>query len=346
MNRISSLPEFQNSCLAKEFRNLPFGFVDVGALGGIHPVVEPVASHTHAICFEPDPAGAAALRQKYGGKSSYAGVTILETALGGPGSGREQLYISKVPTNTSLLKPSEHFIRRYNARKFEVDRVVDIKTRTLDDVLAENPGIGPRPGELMKLDTQGSEFRILKGAHNLLSEGCLGIWCEVEFFQVYENQETFTDLDGLLRDYGFSIYGLYPHYRSIKALDRRHFNTEERLMWADAVFIKDPLDSRNANRSFSTRDLNALILIALLTRFYDLGIEIIRHVYSEGPERTALESMVRGLAAVNGAMIQGEIEALYKACSQDWGEASILAAEFISRHRSNNTIDHLLDRSR
>lgn len=346
LNAISSNPEFRKTRLFEDLKKTPLGFVDVGALGGIHPLVEPLASHTHALCFEPDPADCAALREKYKSQCPFSKITVVETALGTPGRENEQLYISKVPTNTSLLKPSEHFIRRYHAKKFEVDRVVPIKTRTLDKVLAETAGLGPRMGELLKLDTQGSECRILKGATRMLSEACLGIWCEVEFFQVYEGQETFADVDLFLREYGFLIYGLYPHYRSVKSLDRSLYRTEERLMWADAVFIKDPLDPRNFQRTFSDRDMNVLILIAMMTRFYDFALELIRRTFEEGAARTALESVVRELARINPEDMQREIKRLYDDSMKAPEGAWMLAEQFVTRHRSNNTVEHLFDRAR
>ncbi|HTL48852.1 MAG TPA: FkbM family methyltransferase [Verrucomicrobiae bacterium] len=346
LDLIASDPGFKTTKLFRELQKNPFGFIDVGALGGIHPIVDPIAGLTHALCFEPDEKDCEALRNKYAEASSFARVTVEQTALGAPGKEKENLYISKVATNTSLLKPNPHFISRYQAKKFEVDRVLPIQTRTLDSVLAGGKDLGGRMGEMLKLDTQGSEYRILKGAEKLLDKTCLAVWCEVEFFEVYEGQETFSDIDRLLREHGFLIYGIYPHYRSTKSLDRSQYTTEERLMWADAVFIKDPLDSRNQGRKFSERDLQSLVLIAMLTRFYDFALELVRGPYPEPADRKALENLILTLAKVDNYGLRDDIERLNKACSKNPDRTNVLVGLFVSRHQSNNTVDHLLDRVR
>src|SRR5262249_3060438 len=155
-------------------------------------------------------------------------VKLSRDALAGA-TGKRKLYVTRVPTNTSLLEPNPRFISRYQAEKFAVDRVIEVATRALDEVAAAPFG------EILKLDTQGSEHEILQGASRLLSARCVAVFCEVEFFQVYRGQKTLSDIDILLRAHGFSLYGLYPHYRSTKSLDPSRAHTEERLMWADAV---------------------------------------------------------------------------------------------------------------
>jgi len=131
-------------------------------------------------------------------------------------------------------------------------------------------------GEFIKLDTQGNEYEILQGAQRLLNERCLGIFAEVEFYDIYQDQKTHAELNILLKDYGFSIYGLFPSYWSTKTLDCRNYVTKERALWADTLYFKDPLDTHNAHRHFSDRDIQVLTLIAIMMKFYDYAFELIR----------------------------------------------------------------------
>lgn len=70
----------------------------------------------------------------------------------------------------------------------------------MDAALAET--LGERTVDAIKLDTQGSELDILRGASRALSS-CTLIEIEVEFNPIYEGQNLFCDVDRFLRDRGF-----------------------------------------------------------------------------------------------------------------------------------------------
>ena len=239
VNSLTQDPEFQKTALYKCFQEKPLGFVDVGSLGGVHPLMNPAASLVHALCFEPDKKASRSLRRKYAKNSPFARVDVNPLALYSECGNGRKLFVCKTPTNTSLLEPDQNFIRRYKAKKFELDHITDISATTLDTVLGHIAH--DRMGEFIKLDTQGSEYEILKGASHVLNDRCVGIWCEIEFFEIYKQQKVYADIDLLLRDYGLFIYGFYPRYRSTKTLSPKNHSSEERLWWADALFLKDPL---------------------------------------------------------------------------------------------------------
>ena len=115
----------------------------------------------------------------------------------------------------------------------------------------------------LKLDTQGSELDILRGAGTALDR-CLGIEIEVEFVPIYVGQPLFADVDQWLRARGFLLWRLHPlvHYseRPGAGLSRRgcaYFDRacvsfpvgSGRLTWANAIYFRDyrqvpALDSR------------------------------------------------------------------------------------------------------
>lgn len=332
---LAKSPRLAGTRLLQRFLEEPLGLIDVGSLGGVHPFVEPAASLVQALCFEPDEASFRALEQQYASPAPYAAVKVLQDALGGTAATDRSLYVAKVPTNTSLLEPNPRFIERYAAERFKLDRVIPIATRPLDDI-AFSPRIAARPfGELIKLDTQGSEHEILEGARRVLRERCVFVACEVEFFQVYRGQKTLTDIDLLLRGEGFSLYGLYPHYRSTKALDAARERTEERLMWADALFFKDPFDDLNAGKSFSPRAIEALIVAAWLTGFYDFAIELTRKCVSEADGREALIGIAREAAQAGAQALMED----FKAWQAKGASAYLDVRKFVDRNLSNSSTD-------
>jgi FkbM family methyltransferase len=332
---LAQSPRLAGTRLLQRFREQPLGLIDVGSLGGVHPFVEPAASLVQALCFEPDEEGFHALQRQYASAAPYAAVKVLQDALGGTAAKERKLYVSKVPTNTSLLEPNPRFIERYAAERFKLDKVISVATRPLDDIAFSGELAGRPFGELIKLDTQGSEHEILEGARRVLRERCVFVACEVEFFQVYRGQKTLTDVDLLLRGEGFSLYGLYPHYRSTKALDPARERTEERLMWADALFFKDPFDDLNAGKSFAPRAVDALIVAAWLTGFYDFAVELTRKCVSEAEGREALVRIAQE-AAQAGARVLADDFSAWRAK----GATSYLdVRKFVDRNVSNSSTD-------
>ncbi len=338
MNSIAGLAQFRASSLAHEFQAEPLGFVDVGSLGGVHAVVDPVAQLVHALCFEPDPEGFELLRAKYASPAPYAGVSLERIALAGDTRAKRTLHVSVTPTNTSLLEPNPVFINRYRAHRFMPSHVVDVATTTLDEVVfsGRHPG---RFGEFMKIDTQGSEHEILQGASRVLSERCVAVFCEVEFFNVYRDQKTLADITCLLREHGLALYALYPHYRSAGTLDRRTHDTEERLMWADAVFFKDPLDDMNLARPFSARNARALILCAMTMRFYDFALELAGRFVEVAAERSLLTDAIQRLARTDRDRFLADYRQVKDEIRSDADFLKL--AKFVETHRFNSSTEHL-----
>ena len=324
LNSLAQSPHLPGTRLWQRFRSEPLALIDVGSLGGVHPVAEPAASLIQALCFEPDEESFRALERQYASPAPYAAVKVMRDALAGT-RGERDLYVARVPTNTSLLEPNPRFISRYRAERFTVEKVIKVATRPLDEV-AKAPF-----GEIIKLDTQGSEHEILEGASCVLHERCVAVFCEVEFFQVYREQKTLSDIDVLLRSHGFSLYGLYPHYRSTKSLDPSQEHTEERLMWADAVFFKDPFDDLNAGKTLPPRAIDCLILAAWLTGFYDFAIELTQKCVAEAEGRDALVHLAREAARAAASVLMDDFRAERR--------AYIDVRKFVDRNISNSSTD-------
>jgi len=147
-----------------------------------------------------------------------------------------------------------------------------MRTARLDGVL------GNFPAEFIKLDTQGTEYEILQGAQYTLTTQTAAIYCEVEFAQIYEGQKLFGDIQCFLHDFGFSFIGFdNMSYRSRWRLGR------ERLLHADALFIKDPLE-----QTVSHRQAQVAAMACKLCGYDDLYREIVEMLY---PEPVPVEAM-------------------------------------------------------
>ena len=86
--------------------------------------------------------------------------------------------------------------------------------------------------DLIKIDTQGYELKVLKGADKIISPTfARAVYVEVLFVELYEAQPYFLDIYKVLSERGFRLVGFYNIFRSVQS---PHF-----LLWCDALFVSD-----------------------------------------------------------------------------------------------------------
>lgn len=297
-NGLADDPDFAASAPGQALARTPLGFVDVGARGGVHPLVEPLARHTAVLGFEPAADECARLRDEIAQGSPWACCEIEPQALG-ERRGPAELHVLTAPTNSSLRHPNDDFTRRYGMAKWRVLEREPLETTTLDHVLFEERRDETFWGELLKLDTQGTEYEILAGSCRTLAERTVAIVSEVSFCELYRGQRLFSEVEMLLRQQGFAFYGFASlHHRSQRMLDKKTAAGRERLMYADAVFLRDPLPGGPAaTLPNDPRRSHALFTGALLLGYGDFALELARATWADGAERARIESLVRRTSA-------------------------------------------------
>lgn len=127
---------------------------------------------------------------------------------------------------TSLGDPANAF--------FEVLGTSEVKTKRLDDV-----------GEVqacdcLKIDVQGAELDVLKGAVRTLRETAV-VEVEVEFVPLYENQPLFAEIDMFMRKNGFLLHKFAEvGGRAMRpfVLDNNPFKPMSQILWANAIYVR------------------------------------------------------------------------------------------------------------
>jgi FkbM family methyltransferase len=306
------------------------GFIDVGVRDGIHPVIAPVAGKTSVLAFEPDAAECERLRTHYAG-SGWRDVTIEPVGLA-ERTGTATLHVTTASTNSSLRPVHRPFVERYRMDKFRPLSSEPVETTTLDDVLARY-GDSPGHGDFVKLDTQGTEYEILTGASRTLSERTVAVLVEVWYCQVNDGQRLFSDIEGLMRGHGFSFYGAGMHYRSCKRLDKRRYLTRERPLWADAVFLKDPLAGGYVDVRLTERQAHLLFVCASLLEFYDFAYELACATWADGQERERLDRFIRTLSRLPLAETTLSVRQLAADIAAEPRRANVIAGKFVDARR-------------
>ena len=179
--------------------------------------------------FEPDPTSFAQLRAL---TAAYPRVTAVNAAVGDR-AGEAPFFINTFSQTNSILRPKdgagEFLVASYGLDLRQETRVQVI---TLDQYCAEH---AIERIDLLKLDTQGYELRVLDGATSLMQRRAIPlIYLEVGFIPLYEQQPLFPEVYQYLYDRDYRLVWLYE----------RNFRTHLFTIGANALFVDTAVGSR------------------------------------------------------------------------------------------------------
>lgn len=154
--------------------------------------------------------------------------------------GRQTLYVTHVDSGSSLLEPviqpgMQHRITRAAMDYLFPVRPVEIDTITLSDVIGMGHANVP---VLVKLDTQGTELSILRGAANWLAENrIVGIEMESTLLAqpIMKGSGKFWEACQYLEQAGFELLDINP-IQATSRLEKPHPSGKRFLNECDAVF--------------------------------------------------------------------------------------------------------------
>lgn len=146
-------------------------------------------------CFEPLAGPRAALEALFRDDQH---VRVHADAVGAA-SGEAQIHVSRRDDSSSLLRISQLQSSRFPGT--EEERIEEVVVIALDEVFV-TPAL-PRP-VLLKLDVQGYELEVLRGAEHLLGSVDT-ILVECSFEEFYEGQPLFDEIYRHLCDRGYRI---------------------------------------------------------------------------------------------------------------------------------------------
>jgi len=180
--------------------------------------------------IEPDPDSFAILSE-----TAIEGVSYFNLALSDK-DGESVFYKNKISHTNSLLKVNEKShdsigitkaIKENNTEYFEnFNHEIKVKTMTIDSFLTANP-IGDI--DLLKIDVQGAEKLVLTGAANTFPH-VKAMVIEVSFYDYYEQQSSFLDVERIIAPYGFKLF-------SISEISNNPMNG--RTDWAEVVYVNE-----------------------------------------------------------------------------------------------------------
>lgn len=290
-NKVDLRPLF--SALPADFR---LTVADIGSIGGLHKRWGDLADRLVTINFDPlDP------RKSTENDRFYP-------YLIGDHEGRATLKITSRPSMSSTLLPDRGFFAAFWDKPSHVEVVRETEAAvTRFDPLMQSEGLIP---DAIKIDVQGGEAAVLSGAAETLRRSVLLAEIECSFVPRYENQETFDQIVGRMRELGFGLIDLrrlkryrYENRSGVRDPSLGRGMRAGRLIFCDAIFALEPdllwdRIERGGEANGPHAALKAMVLFLIYGKA-DLAAAVFDHVPDEIPTETR-EACHRFFAGLKG----------------------------------------------
>jgi FkbM family methyltransferase len=179
----------------------------------------------------------------------------------------------KMQNSTDVLLPKE---------AMRIERTEQIDVDSLDNI---SQTYGFAALDFMKLNVQGAELEILKGASAGLSR-TLGLQVEVSFVESYVGRPLFSEIDEFLRSKGFYFFDLIGHHylgRERSPITVRHMSGLSDILHGQfieghAIYFRDPIDQEVKGGDLSWANQITLLKLVSLAEVYhqiEFAIEVL-----------------------------------------------------------------------
>jgi FkbM family methyltransferase len=173
--------------------------------------------------FEPQPDCFAEIQKHFGGQQgvSFECLALADTV------GTLPFYKTNCPTASSLLVPDER-VRKKSVKKNYDYKSIIVPVDTLDNICVRK---NVDTIDILKIDVQGAELGVVKGAKGLLSGNRIRlIYVEVIFADLYQGQGELSALLTYLAGFNYSLWDMRPFL----------FTRAGRLWAANAIITSHP----------------------------------------------------------------------------------------------------------
>lgn len=264
-----------------------FIIVDIGSRNGIEKDWQPLHKLANIIGFEADPGEASRLNAE--NEKSSINIHHYPYALSDI-DGTREFYVTNFAQSSGFYEQNPNWVKRFPITEQDVVKKILLNTITLDSFVKKE---ALTHIDFIKIDVEGAELDILKGAHDSLqNRHVLGIktefWWDPEIKQA--GQPSFAELDTYIRGHGFKFFDLNLHYYPRNSVPSGRITgqfdnpeAKERLKYrqleygqawtGDAIYFRDPVGEHINNQEFNseTWSTGRLLRLCALLDIYDYG---------------------------------------------------------------------------
>jgi FkbM family methyltransferase len=253
--------------------------VDVGARGGFEKHWSWYGDQVKLFGFEADTKECERLNRQ----NTQNGNRFFPTALHRD-RGRKPFYITAYTSSSGFFQPDAQKLQRFPDRvNLSVVQAVEMDTTDFDSFAREN---NIDYVDFMKLDAEGLELEIMKGATGFLDTSVIGLSIEVWFQQMHIDQPVFSEVDLFLRQHGFTLFDLSTNRIGREALpvptispvpgpvDTGQISTGQALYLRDAA----PEIGLSVSGGIGWNDVRVLKLASIMELFclQDCAVELLQ----------------------------------------------------------------------
>jgi FkbM family methyltransferase len=179
--------------------------IDVGANSGQYCsfLRHEVGYRGNVLSFEPIPALAAKLKE--GASATWH---VENVALGAE-NGTAELNVMEGDQFSSLRAADDSVVTLFKDKN-QVRQRVPVIVRTLDSLACEIEMLAGAKSVYLKLDTQGYDMEVLKGAPELLAK-VSALQTELSVRRIYEGAPSYDEAIRFVEGLGFAMSGIFPN---------------------------------------------------------------------------------------------------------------------------------------
>lgn len=246
------------------FRDKPFVLVDIGSRGGIERHWRVFGNDLRVLGFDADASECERLNRKNNRYTKHFPYAL------GERDGVYPFYKMRNAASCSFYKPNAALVSRFpDHLHLQVERATEIRTTTLDSVLKQHKLTDV---DFIKLDIEGSELSVLKGAIETLRMSVIGLQVEVLFSELLEGAPNFSEVDAFLKSNGFHLFDL-----GLVRLGSKGFfalpgpKRSGQIVGGHVLYMRDVCDGQPLSAHIaSTRDKTKLFKIAACLEIFGL----------------------------------------------------------------------------
>ncbi len=194
---------------------------------------------------------------------------------------QKTLSLAKNPEASTIYKFNDDVLNDFsNADLHKVVSEEVISVDSMDNILSPSE----KWPDFIKVDAEGADLDILKGAGKCLNKNCLGVFVEVSFVERHKGAGFFGDTDKFMRERNFQLMDLFPE-RWVRANKISRIFTRHQIIWGDALYMinrNEFLRRLKATEPHKRRSMFfKFLFVLMLYQLHDYATEIIKYSYKE-----------------------------------------------------------------